>query len=423
MSRLQRCRSLNPMANKSDLVIKHLDELYRHRVLVAAAYHQGAVDASDDPDGGRGLFKLNQARILVPYREGTYRLASSLSKHLDEVLQIERLYSAAGANVSGLAQRLPVIADLVAGAVYDGRTDDADRYIDEFDRAVFELADSVTGALQTLRIQADNKFADVRTYPEKRRQNEFYQDRVKQIDSALYALLSRDMILSLESTPEGERLLESYRSQISNHLDEWRAQLLDISGILQSYLYRMRNIEANARRMRAFELFLKRTPSYVPADLDATSDLPDWAKRAEGFSLVAHACAHDTAQDDILLDIAKSIPTDRPPSVAPLRMGALLPDTPIEANEGDDQPQMWETAIFAMLENLNVSPVSAVSWKSSRAEVAMIDDDIWLLCLLHEESKDLKRNARVRFEHITMPVANLSGTIHLTDILLSKVAS
>jgi hypothetical protein len=409
------------MAEKSDLVIAYLGKLSRHKELIAMAYHQGSVDAADTRDGGRGIFELNQARVLVPYREGTYRLASSLSKHLDEVLQIERLYSAAGANVSQLAQRLPNIAGLVADAVFDGRIDDADRYIDEFDRAVFELADSIAGALQSLRIQADNKFANVSSYSEKRRQNEFYLDHVERISEALSAIQSGDMINSLESTPEGERMLESYRSQIADHLAEWRAQLLDITAILREYLFRTRQIELIARRMRSFELFLKRTPAYVPPDIENISDAPNWTRRAAALPLVAHACVHNTAQDEILLDIARSIPAVKPTIVAAPRVGKLLADAPIESDENEARPQAWEEAVTAMLDNLEATPVSALEWKAGHAEIATLDDDIWLLCLLHEEEKNLARHATLRFEHVSGQAERLSGVIPITDIVVSRL--
>lgn len=410
------------MADKSDLVIAYLGKLSRHKELVAMAYHHGSVDASDVRDGGRGIFELSQARVLVPYREGSYRLASSLAKHLDEVLQVERLYSAAGANVSELAQRLPDIANLVADAVFDGRIDDADRYIDEFDRAVFELADSVTGALQSLRIQADNKFANVSSYAEKRRQNEFYLERVERISQALSAIRSEDMIQSLESTPEGERMLESYRSQIADHLAEWRAQLLDITAILREYLFRTRQIELVARRMRSFELFLKRTPSYVPPDIESTDDAPGWARRAAGLSLSAHACVQNTAHDDILLDIARSIPAVKPPNIAAPRAGSLLPDSPIESDANEARPQPWEDALWALLTGAGATPVSALEWKSGNAGIAELDNDIWLLCLLHEEEKNLSRHKALRFEHVTGAAARLSGVIALTDIVVSRPA-
>lgn len=411
------------MAEKSDLVVAYLAKLSKHKELIATAYHHGSVDASDVRDGGRALFELNQARVLVPYREGAYRLASSLSKHLDEILQIERLYSAAGADVAELAQRLPNIANLVANAVFDGRVDDVDRYIDEFDRAVFELSDSVTGALQSLRIQADNKFANVSSYAEKRRQNEFYLDRVERISEALGAIQSGDMIHSLESMPEGERLLDSYRSQIADHLAEWRAQLLDITAILREYLFRTRQIELIARRMRSFELFLRRTPSYVPLDLEGTSDAPNWTRRAKGLSLTAHACVHNTAQDEILLDIARSIPAIKPLSIAAPRVGRLLPDAPVDSDENEIRPQPWEEAVSSMLENVGATPVSALEWKADNIEVAALDNDIWLLCLLHEEEKNLGRHAALRFEHTTENAERLSGVILLADIVVSRPAN
>lgn len=411
------------MTEKPDLVVAYLAKLSRHKELIAAAYHHGSVDASDARDGGRGLFELNQARVLVPYREGSYRLASSLSKHLDEILQIERLYSAAGADVAELAQRLPDIANLVANAAFDGRLDDVDRYIDEFDRAVFELSDSVAGTLQSLRIQADNKFANVSSYAEKRRQNEFYLDRVERISRALGAIQSGDMIHSLESMPEGERLLDSYRSQIADYLAEWRAQLLDITSILRDYLFRTRQIELVARRMRSFELFLKRTPSYVAPDLDDVSDGPTWTRRAAGYSLVAHASVHNTAQDEILLDIARSIPTVKPLSPAAPRLGQLLPDAPVASDENEARPQPWEAAVSAMLADVGAAPVSALKWKAANIEVAALDNDIWLLCLLHEEEKNLGRHAALRFEHGTVDAERLSGVISLKDIFVSRPAN
>jgi hypothetical protein len=408
------------MADKADLVINHLSELYKHKELVAAAYHRGSVDKSDDPDNGRGLYRLNQARILVPYREGTYRLATSLAKHLDEVLQIERLYSVVGANAAELAERLPAIANDMAHAVFEARTDDVDRYIDEFDRAVFELADSVTGALQYLRILADNNFANVSTYAEKRRQNEYYLERVERISKALGALQSNNLIHVLESTPEGERLLEAYRSQIANHLSEWRAQLLDITAILRDYLFRTRQIELTARRMRAFEHFLRRTPSYVPADLEVDGNAPTWARHATGFALAAHPCVQESAHDEILLDIARAIPAVISPTVTPSRLGTLLPDVPVTPDDAEGQTKPWQVAMAILLESVGPTPISALEWKAGRPELATLADDIWLLCVLHEEALHRKRSAAVYFEPVMLEIERLSGMIRIIDIQISR---
>ncbi|XZG69060.1 hypothetical protein ACTSKR_10390 [Chitinibacteraceae bacterium HSL-7] len=409
------------MATKSDLVLLHLETLSKYRGLVASAYHHGAVDSSDDPAGGRGIDALRQAGILLPRSEGTYRLSSSLMRHLDETLQKERLYSSSGADLADLAQRLPDISNMVADAAYEGRSDDVDLYIDEFDIKVFEIADSVQGALLTLRFQCDNNFANVSTLAEKRKQNEFYLERATRISETLSAIHSGNLSHNLESLPEGSRMLEVYQSQIAKHLPEWRAQLLDITAILQAYLHKTRHIELVAKRMRAFELYLKRNPGYSPGELDDTAAIPEWAKRARPLPLRAHADVQNPEFDEDLLKIARSIPEVKLKEIPPPRLGSLLPDTALEPDEGVMAIQPWEMAILSLLNGLSTEPVSAVSWKANQTELAGIDDDIWLLCLLREQENDLERNADIRFEYVTEPTPHWCGNIPLSDIILSRI--
>lgn len=172
--------------------------------------------------------------------------------------------------------------------------------------------------------------------------------------------------------------------------------------------------------MRAFELFLKRTPYYVPADLDATTDTPQWARRATGFSLVAHPCVQDTSQDEILLDIARTIPAVKPPSTNLPRLGTLLPDAPVLPDELEAQTKPWQDAMSTLLAAVDATPISALTWKAGCPEIASLDDDIWLLCLLHEEALRRKRSVDVRFEAVTVSADRLSGMIRITDIMISK---
>lgn len=408
------------MATKTDLVENHLVKLFRHKELLAAAYHRGVVSKADDKFDGRGLYELHQARALVPYANETYRLASSLARHLDEILQTEHLYAAVGADVGDLAARLPLLSDAVAKAAIEGRNEDADEYIDQFDRAVFELADSISGALQFLRILADNKFANVATYAEKKRQNEFYLERVRKISDALVAIQTSGLIESLESSPEGERLLLSYRSQIADHLPEWRANLLDITAILREYLFRTRQIEATARRFRAFALFLKRTPEYVPPDIDALADLPVWACRAPGFSLRSRASVNDPALDDSLLEIAKSIPAAKPIAVPVPKAGTLKDDPPAAPGDEGGKPKPWQEAVQSLITTVGKEPVSAMSWKRRTPSISDLPNDIWLLCLLHEESLRRRRTEGIRFEQILETAEPLSGMLKVRDILVSR---
>ncbi|WP_028450792.1 hypothetical protein [Chitinibacter tainanensis] len=411
------------MTTKSDLVLQHLETLFKYRALVATAYHQGAVDSSDDPAGGKGIENLRQAGILLPRNEGSYRLSSSLMRHLDETLQKERLYSSSGAELFELAQRLPEITNMVADAAYEGRIEDADHYIDEFDLKVFEIADSVQASLVTLRFQCDNNFANVSTFSEKQHQNEYYLERATRISETLSSIQSNNLAHALESTPEGGRMLVTYQSQIAKHLSEWRAQLLDITSILHAYLHKTRNIQMVARRMRAFELFLRRNPGFVPDELDDTVNLPDWIKRARSLPLKAHISVQAPEFDEELLNIAHSIPNTKQKESPPPRIGSLLPDAPIDTEENIMAAQEWELAILAFLSELSTEPISAIEWKATKPKLAYIDDDIWLLCLLREEENDLARNADVRFEHVSLPTLQICGNIYLVDIYLSRLAA
>lgn len=410
------------MSAKTDLVTAHLVKLFRHKELLATAYHRGVVSKSDDKFDGRGLYELHQARALVPYGHDTFRLASSLARHLDEVLQTEHLYAAVGANIADLAARLPLLTDAVAKASLEGHTAEADTYIDQFDRAVFELSDSVAGALQYLRILADNKFANVATYAEKRRQNEFYLERVQRISNALVAIQTNGLIESLETAPEGERLLLTYRSQIADHLPEWRANLLDITAILRDYLFRTRQIEAAARRFRAFALFLKRTPDYVPPEIDTLAELPEWATRSPGFALKARAAVDDPALDDALVEIAKTLPAARAVVASAPRVGQL-------AEEGSDAPEEggetkpWQQAVQNLLANAAEAPVSALAWKADQPHLAALPNDIWLLCLLHEEALRRRRTQGITFEQVIEQSDPLSGMLHVQDILVSRLVA
>lgn len=409
------------MADKHDLVVSYIETLYKHRELLAAAYHRSIVGKDDDKYGGRGLVELNQARALIPYTGDGFRLASKLTQHLNEVLQAEHLYTSVGADAGDLAARLPLLADSVAKAALEGRNEDADEYIDQFDRAVFELSDSLGGALQFLRVLADNKFANVSSYAEKRRQNEFYLNRVRRINDALVAIQMNGLIDTLESMPEGDRLLVSYRSQIVDHMPEWRSQILDITAILQEYLFRTRQIEASARRMRAFALFLKRTPNYVPPDLDGISELPQWALRARSFPLRSHADVQDPRLEESLSEIARGIRSaPRVVVQPPPKAGTLLAAEPQAMDGEQDKAKAWQTAIQDFLNGLEASPCSAVAWKKARPELETLEDEIWLLCLLHEESLRRRRTAKVRFKQILAPSEPLSGMLRILDIVAER---
>jgi hypothetical protein len=412
------------MSTASDLVIKYLDVLHRQRAVLAEAYHRGSVIRSDD--NARAIYELQQHRALVPFTQDSFRLASSLARHLDEVLQKERMYAAIGANIGELAARLPYLIDETEKAHLEGRQDDADGYADNFNSAVFDLADSISNALQTLRMLADNRFANVSTLAEKQRQNEYYIGRAERISEALRHLQMGDLAESLEDRPGCASLAVAFRSQLAERLPEWRASLLDITAILKSYLYRLRQVETAARRLRAFAQFLKRNPDYVAPDVDEMAEPPAWALRAHPLRLKARPDLSDSATSEALADLARSLPAAKMVVKREAKLGVLAEDgaAPSASVAITAKPYQLAFARFLATVAATDGPVSAITWKAAEPEFDHLPGDIWLHCVLYEAAMERRRLDRFRFERVeAAPDHPLSGNIVVRDVQVRRAES
>ena len=404
-----------------DLVIKYVEVLHRQRAVLAEAYHRGSVVKADD--NARAIYELVQHRALVPFTQDTYRLASSLARHLDEVLQKERMYAAVGANIGELAGRLPYLIDETEKAHLEGRQADADTYADNFNSAVFDLADSIAGALQYLRMLADNSFANVSTLAEKKRQNEYYIGRAERIGDALRDLQLAGMGEALTDRPGCESLAAAFRSQLSERFPEWRASLLDITDILKSYLYRLRQVEPAARRLRAFALFLKRNPDYVAPDVDEIAEPPAWARRARPLRLKARADLADSATAEALADLARALPPARVLIKREPKLGTLAEDGAAPSSVVAISPKPYQMAFARFLVAVSGAtvPLSAMAWKRAERDFDTLPGDIWLHCVLYESAMERRRLARFCFERVEgTPSHPLSGNIVVRDVLVRR---
>lgn len=409
------------MSRTDDLVIAYIEALHRHRGIVAAAYHQGRVEATDEAASPRGLQELRRHRALVPLTQDAFRLASSLARHLDEVLQKEQLYAAVGGNVADLAARLPLFIDEAIKAHLEGRTEDLDGYVDGFNNAVFDLADHIDGALQYLRMLADTRFAGVRTLAEKQRQNAYYIGRAERIGEALKGLQAGALMDRLDEEPAAAPLLPAFRGQIWERLPRWRESLLDITEILKAYLYRLREVEPAGRRLRAFNLFLKRNPDYAAPDLDALAELPEFGNRAVPLHILAHPDLGEVATQEALIDVAAKLPPSPTAIQRAPKVGTLTPGSDHEARIVELAPRPYQLALRGLIAEVPVDgePLSALAWKRRHPEFAELPDAIWLQCVLYEAGLARRRTARVRFDRLELPPPHpLSGNIVVRDVLV-----
>lgn len=411
------------MSQSADSIIAYIELLHSNRHLIASAYCNGGVGLNEDNQ--RRVRQLQQHRVLIPYIQDEFRLSPSLSRHMDEVFQRQRSY-AVGANFGELINRLPQLIDEFISASHDNRQDDQDMYAADFDVGVFELATLVSTELLGLRVITENQFANVRTVAEKQRQNDFYLKRAQTIGHALSLLENEALLELLGDSALLKPLNIVYQHQILIKMQEWRATHRDITSVLKAFHYRFREIEPEARRLRAFAHFLRKNPDYQIPDQNILQSLPDWASRFAGISLKAHPDISVSNTREELAEIAQAIPAAKVTIVKERPAGRML-DGAQDSRVVIIQPKPVQIAFHRYIDFSEhaVVPVSAIAWKRSQQEFESLDDEAWLLYVIHStQMTGVGLYARLRKLHIRRVEAPgrhpRSGNIVITDIELWK---
>ena len=411
------------MNQSADSIVAYLEALHANRHLIADAYNLGGVVMVEENQ--RKIRQLQQHRALIPYIHDEFRLNASLSRHLDEVFQRQRNY-AIGANFGEQINRLPRLIDEYLKASHENRLEDRDIYATDFDVGVFELREGIVSTLLLLRTLTDNRFANVSTIAEKQRQNEYYVSKVEQLGNALASLQAEILLEQLASSSLLEPLYSVYRHQIMDRLPEWRATVMDITAILKAYLYRLRQIEPEARRLRTFALFLNKNPDYQPPEADELLNLPQWASVYSGLRLKSHPDLSSSQVIEDLVDIAQSI---RPAKLSIVR------ERPTGRLSGTDdgnlvvivRPKQVQVAFYRYVEAASESekPVSALQWKRQQATFNELDDEAWLIYLLHRvQIRGNDPTSRLRGLNVERremnPAHFRSGNLIINDIVVWK---
>ena len=408
------------MSQSAASIVAYLELLHANRHLVAAAYSNGGV--ASDADNLRKIRQLQQSRVLVHYVQDDFRLSPSLSRHFDEVFQRQRSY-AVGANFSELLHRLEQLLGEYISANHEGRLEDQEDYQAEYDVAVFELAALVGDELLNLRVITENQFANVSTLAEKRRQNEFYLNRAEKIGETLALLEGESLLGQLQGSSLLKPLLEVYRHQVLNRLPQWRATHMDITAVLKAYLYRLRQVEPNARRIRAFAHFLRKTPDYQPPVAQSLHVLPAWSSRFSGLRLKTHADLASSDTRDALADLAKGIASAKVSIFKQRLPGQLVEggtDKPVRFIQA--KPVQVAFHRYMLQASAAVEPLSAINWKRQQHEFDGLANDSWLLYALHAvDMLSKSRSQHIQLERRLAPdVHARTGNLVVTDLAVWK---
>lgn len=412
------------MSQSIDTIVAYLEVLHANRHLIAAAYCQGGIALEDENQ--RRIRQLMQHRVLIPYFQQDFRISPTLGRHLDEVFQRQRSY-AVGANFGELTNRLRQLIIEYMTASHENRLEDQEDYAAEYDAGVFELASLINDELLSLRAITENQFANVSTMAEKQRQNEFYLDRAEKIGETIALLEGQSLLGTLSDSPLLKQLLEVYQHQVLVRLAGWRSTHMDITAVLKAFLYRLRQIEPHARRIRAFAHFLRKNPDYQPPESESVQTLPAWSSRYAGLRLKTHPDLSISQSRQALAEIAQSIPSAKISIVRERAAGRLINDCAVNSVRVI-QPKPVQLAFHRYLQAAcdALVPLSAIGWKRKQPEFSRLNDDAWLLYAVHSIEmlgKSIKtgrlRGLEVkRYEAPTEHVR--SGNIVIKDVALWK---
>lgn len=412
------------MSQSIDTIVAYLEVLHANRHLIAAAYCQGGIALEDENQ--RRIRQLMQHRVLIPYFQQDFRISPTLGRHLDEVFQRQRSY-AVGANFGELTNRLRQLIIEYMTASHENRLEDQEDYAAEYDAGVFELASLINDELLSLRAITENQFANVSTMAEKQRQNEFYLDRAEKIGETIALLEGQSLLGTLSDSPLLKPLLEVYQHQVLVRLAGWRSTHMDITAVLKAFLYRLRQIEPHARRIRAFAHFLRKNPDYQPPESESVQTLPAWSSRYAGLRLKTHPDLSISQSREALAEIAQSIPSAKISIVRVRAAGRLINDGAVNSVRVI-QPKPVQLAFHRYLQAAcdALVPLSAIGWKRKQPEFSRLNDDAWLLYAVHSIEmlgKSIKtgrlRGLEVkRYEAPTEHVR--SGNIVIKDVALWK---
>ncbi|WP_338924138.1 hypothetical protein V0M98_38635 (plasmid) [Pseudomonas silesiensis] len=406
-------------------IVAYIDMLYKERHLIAETYCGGRVELTEQNQ--KRVRRLQQFRVLRPEgtREESFRLGITLNKHLDEVFQRLANY-AVGSNFADQIQRLSRLVEEFGMARDEGRVDDQENYLSDFDAAAFEISEEVDALLMHARMSTDNNFANVQTYKEKLRQNEHFLTLMNKVSGTLVALQDRSFLDMLESTLAFEPLNTTYYRHIVDRLPGWRAILLDITSVLKTFLDKERKIGEAAKKIRTMALYLQKNPGYQPRDAEEYALIPDWAYLAPGITINAYP---DLSRDDIrenLIETARTIPSLTAAPRKARSAGVLVHDDVVEVMEV--KVTAVEAAIINFLRAANdsITPVSAREFLASTPALASIDPKISLLCLM--STIDSRRNSGARLiDGLTITRKTeaedaRSGNVQVWDICACKRA-
>lgn len=397
--------------------VKHLiGRLASHQHLVSQAYYNG--ELIRDEDSARGIELLQQHKVLIPRGEDAYTLHTTLRRFLDAALNIERLYGI-GSDLGIAFERLEQLTDALFDAAHEGQLEDRERIEDEIRQSIYEISDNLAADLAHLRTLVENRFGNVSTLAEKKRQNAYYIGRTEKVVRAIELFTLSDLGERIQTQGAFANIAAMFRAQLQERLPSFRQNLSDILEILKQYLFEYREIEERTRRVRSLWLYLERHPVYELQEWDETAHPQPWLLKAHGISICSHPWVRDPEYTDDLADLAGDIapPVLRLPVERP--RGSLLEEDSAPSVLLQSRP--YQQAIERLIATCKTESLrtSALEWYLEHpTELGDMSVSIWLQCVLEDLGPRKKRELGIVVvaEETADPI--FSGNVIVSDVLV-----
>lgn len=402
------------------VLLSALGALAGHKDLIKEAYERGTVQRNTD--NARDVMTLHQYRILVADGPDEYHLSRALSRFLDDVTQRQRLYEYLGEGIAPLNERIYDLKAEFVSAVREGKTDEMDVIAGYFCDACNDLADAISTSLSRLLVQAESRFGVASSLAAKLRQNEHYLRQAEHISQALSALdRSQDGLWEIhEGDPLYEDLTGPYNRLVTRRLGEWNAEVLRVTSILKNFLFRLRQIAPDVRRLRDFADFLHHNPAYEPPDLTDRRSLPSWLHRDPGMLLASYPDIHDESMGPELESIAQKLPA--PKVVVPRVRAAGTLSQPagqkarIKVSVPPEQTMLYR---FVTAATASLTPVSARKWNHVEGQELGLADDLWLWLVLQARDTQAAPFDKALFKMVEYRgPAPISRNLFVKDIMV-----
>lgn len=404
--------------NATDPVILLLDKLAATSSTIAAAYHNGSIQKTDD--NAKAIAKLLQNRLLSPYIRDEYQLRASFRHFLNAALNTERLFSI-GANVGERFERFAKLVDGHSVAYNEGRDADCERYEVETREAISDIADAIDDELTVLQSHVATKFANVTTVAEKKQQNLHYQQRTQQLVDLLESFHFSDIGLQISSH---EELSLSFKSLLIDRIPAFRESLWSILQTLDQYLFEFRKIEKNTQKLRTLDLYLNRNLDWEPKNWDETAEPKEWLRCAKPIGLHGHPDVDAVTNEEFLVEIARSIPSYSTQKFNKKRpIGQIKEDSGNEEIKATDPPIRKAIRIYFKEASKSNEGISARQWWATNPSIlGDINEESWLLRVLAEHDKK-GMDSDWTIQLTSHPNPDFNGNLFIDDVTILKRAA